>query len=128
MHIRLPLLEPDSFRARFNDPDSHPDGPLYHPLLAVALAWGARFSDHPVITADRDEISARAGSSNTYSHPERSRLVQLMVIRAREVAEANKAFRTAKMENIRLAILLGPLLGRESRFILLQQLQRVGNM
>lgn len=107
------MLEPDDFRARFNDPDCHPDGPLYHPLLAVALAWGARFSDHPIITADKDETSRSASGSESTVQPNRSRLIQMMVIRAREVAEVNKAFRNAKVDNVRLAILLEPLLARE---------------
>lgn len=113
VHIRLPLLEPEDFRARFIDPDCHPDGPLYHPLLAVALAWGARFSDHPIINADREETSAQPSGSSMPSQPSRSRMVQMLVIRAREVAEVNKAFRNAKVENVRLAILLEPLLARE---------------
>lgn len=112
VHIRFPILDPDEFRARFNEPDSG-EGPIYHPLLAVALAWGARFSDHPMIAADRDEMSTRRGGQEG---PERSRLVQLMIIRAREVAEVNKAFRIANLDNVRLAILMESLLARESEF------------
>lgn len=118
VHIRLPILEPDEFRARFSDPDAHPDGPVYHPLLAVALAWGARFSDHPIIAADRDEITKRRRDGPDGSGPdgpERSRLVQLMIIRAREVAEVNKAFRVASLDNVRLGILMESLLAREYR-------------
>lgn len=116
VHIRFPFLDSDDFRARFSDPDTHPEGPLYHPLLAVALAWGARFSDHPVIIADREEITSRltgASGAGMHGQPERSRLVQMMIIRAREVAEVNKAFRNAKVDNVRVAMLLESLLARE---------------
>lgn len=120
VHIRLPILDPDEFRARFSDPDTHPDGPVYHPLLAVALAWGARFSDHSIIAADRDEITNRRRDGRDgrdgpdgQGGPERSRLVQLMIVRAREVAEVNKAFRVASLDNVRLAILMESLLARK---------------
>lgn len=112
VHIRFPILDPDEFRARFNDPDAF-TGAIYHPLLAVALAWGARFSDHPIIAADREEITNRRGVDGQ-DGPGRSRLVQLMIVRAREVAEVNKAFRRASLDNVRLAILMETLLARKS--------------
>jgi hypothetical protein len=108
-HIRYPLLDPDQFRAQFNDPDTHPDGALYHPLLAVVLAWGARFSESNILVADREEMVARDQKGVS-----RCRVVQLLVIRAREVGEVWKAFRNAKMDNVILGILMEPLLARES--------------
>jgi hypothetical protein len=44
----------------------------------------------------------------------RCRMVQLLVIRAREVGEVWKAFRSATMDNVKLGILMEPLLARES--------------
>jgi hypothetical protein len=41
-------------------------------------------------------------------------MVQLLVIRAREVAEVCKAFRHPKIENVQLGILMEPLLARKS--------------
>jgi hypothetical protein len=41
----------------------------------------------------------------------------MMIIRAREVAEANKAFRIASLDNVRLAILMESLLARESNVV-----------
>jgi hypothetical protein len=63
--------------------------------------------------ADREEISSR-DSELRFKGFSRSRMVQLLVIRAREVAEMCKAFRYAKMENVQLGILLEPLLARKS--------------
>lgn len=86
---------------------------MYHPLLAVALAWGARFSECPTLTSDREEVSARDGTSALKGFT-RCRMVQLLVIRAREVSEVCKVFRNAKIENVQVGILLEPLLARES--------------
>jgi len=53
---------------------------------------------------DREETSAlmmdrnREGGSRS-----RSRLVRLLVVRAQEVLEANRAFRVAKVENLQAA-------------------------
>jgi hypothetical protein len=110
-HIRYPLLDPDRFRAQFAEPDTHPDGPIYHPLLAVALAWGARFSENPILLADRGEISARDPEANAKGFT-RSRMAQLLVIRGREVLEVCKVFRYAKMENVQVGILMEPLIAR----------------
>ena len=77
-HTRLPLLNPTQFRARLKQALSLPsptsptsldsgrtnssngDGNTstnnehVHPaLLATVLAWGAKFSEHPLIVADR---------------------------------------------------------------------------
>lgn len=108
-HIRYPLLDQDQFRAQFNDPDIHPDGALYQPLLAVAIAWGARFSESNILVADREEMTARDQKGVS-----RCRIVQLLVIRAREVGEVWKAFRSPKMDNVLLGILMEPLLARKS--------------
>ena len=108
VHIRFPILDPEDIRNRFASPDTHPAGPISHPLLAVALAFGARFSDNPAIAADREEISTREQGIRT-----RSRLVQLLVLRAREVCEMRKIHRIVTEENCATLILLEPLLGRE---------------
>ena len=107
-HIRYPLLDQDQFRVQFNDPDTHPDGAIYHPLLAVAIAWGARFSESNILVADRAEMTARDQKGVS-----RCRMVQLLVIRAREVGEVWKAFRSPKMDNVLLGILMEPLIARK---------------
>ena len=107
VHIRFPILDPEDIRARFANPDTHPAGPLSHALLAVSLAFGARFSDNPIIASDREEISVRMEGART-----RSRLVQLLVVRAREVCEVRKTHRIVSDENCATLVLLEPLLGR----------------
>jgi hypothetical protein len=78
-------------------------------LLAVALAWGARFSESNILVSDREEMTARDQRGGS-----RCRVVQLLVIRAREVGEVWKAFRSAKMDNVVLGILMEPLFARKS--------------
>jgi hypothetical protein len=107
VHIRFPILDPEDVRTRFASPDTHPNGPLSHALLAVSLAFGARFSDNPAISSDRAEISMREAGERT-----RSRIVQLMVVRTREVCEVRKIHRIVTNENCATLVLLEPLLGR----------------
>jgi hypothetical protein len=111
-NIRYPMLDPDQFRARFSDPDGHSDGPIHQPLLAVVLALGARFSESTMLLADREEISSRDPEARGKGFT-RCRVAQLLVIRAREVAEACKVFRIARIENVQLAMLMEPLLARK---------------
>lgn len=107
-HIRFPILDQQTFRERFSQPDTHPLGPMSHAMLATAIALGARFSDNPVITTDRAEVSARETGPRSWS-----RMVHLLVIRAREVAEVNKCHRIATVENCQSLTLIEVLLGRE---------------
>nr|XP_031861170.1 uncharacterized protein CI109_003531 [Kwoniella shandongensis]KAA5528242.1 hypothetical protein CI109_003531 [Kwoniella shandongensis] len=110
-HPRYPCGELETFRSRFQSPNTHPEGPLSHSLLAVALAYGARFSDHPVIVRDREECSSRDSDIGARGR-KRSRLIALAVIRAREVAEATKAFRLPSLEHVQALLMLEGLLGR----------------
>ncbi|KAH7340911.1 hypothetical protein B0J17DRAFT_716088 [Rhizoctonia solani] len=107
-HTRLPILDPHNFRARFKY--SLPQAPLPPPLpardieplplalIAVVLAWGAKFSEHPIIVHDR-------GASKDKS----SILARALVRRAREVAEAERIFRIATPDNVMICLLLEPL-------------------
>lgn len=118
VHIRLPILDPAHFKARFTQANSHVDGPPPHVLLAIVLAFGSLFSEHPLIIADREECSAAMRDELQPGQKRgvrvRSRLTQMMVLRAREVAEVNKAFRIPSVENIQAALLLDALMGGES--------------
>jgi hypothetical protein len=105
------MFDPVVFRERFADPDNHAAGPLPHHHIACALAFGARFSDSQTLAEDREEVSAR-----DVQHAQgrtRCRIAQLMVIRAREVAEVLKVWRQPKIENIQTCIMMEMLLGRE---------------
>lgn len=100
VHIRIPLISPTRFRAQFAT--ALAQGNSSHVLIAVVLAWGAKFSEHPIIAMDREETTAlEAGTVPLGGVPRsKSRLVRLLAIRAAEVLEANRAFRVAKLENI----------------------------
>lgn len=114
VHPRFAMYDPVAIRARLAAPDTHQDGPLPHNLLAVAIAVGARFSDHPVISADR--TACRDRDVRQYGEgkcPPRSRLVQMLVIRAREVVEVNKTHRIACLNNVQVLILAEAMCGRE---------------
>ena len=66
-------------------------------LLAVVLAWGAKFAEHPILALDRQ---ANGG---------RSRIAHTLVHKACEVADAEKVPRFATADNAIVALLLEPL-------------------
>ncbi|KAI5120761.1 hypothetical protein M0805_004725 [Coniferiporia weirii] len=108
-HTRLPLLNPTQFRARLKlalapqpqTPNSaHPassEKPLHPALLATVIAWGAKFSEHPLLVADREGADGQ------------SRLARTLVNRAREVAEAEKVHRISSVDHVVIALLIEPL-------------------
>ena len=106
-HTRLPLLNPAQFRSRLKlalEPNavSDPSERHLHPaLLATVIAWGAKFSEHPLLVADR------AGGEG------QSRLARTLVNRAREVAEAEKVHRISSVDHVVIGLLIEPLQNRE---------------
>nr|XP_019013725.1 uncharacterized protein I206_01796 [Kwoniella pini CBS 10737]OCF52506.1 hypothetical protein I206_01796 [Kwoniella pini CBS 10737] len=107
---RYTMIDSTLFRERFAMGSNHRLGNISHALLAIVLTYGARFSDHPVLQADGEECSLRDGVH--MKNRNRSRLVGLMVIRTREIAERSKIFRVASMENTHSCFLLEHLLGQ----------------
>jgi hypothetical protein len=107
VHIRLPLLDPSLFRRRFHDPDG-PDGPPFWPILACVLAWGAKFSEHGIIAKDREECSV-----GLQGERKRSRLIQMVAVRAQSVAEICKVYRVPSLENVQACLMLNVLEGGE---------------
>lgn len=107
VHSRLPILDEAEFKTKYRDPQTTMGGTLPHALLAVVLGFGARFTEHATFLADREEMSSRE------SDPGRSRMAQLLAIRAREVVEANKAFRVATLANAQALMILEGLVGRK---------------
>ena len=123
VHTRLPFLNPTHFRARLNV-----DVPQYasiyannssasgasaeetlHPaLMATVVAWGAKFSEHPLLVADRLNSPTR-----------QSGLAKTLIVRAREVAEALKVHRVPAAEHVVIALLIEPLQSRASSSVLL---------
>ncbi|KAI0322423.1 hypothetical protein OF83DRAFT_804844 [Amylostereum chailletii] len=84
----------------YSSPYSTP-GPVESPhpaLIAAVIAWGAKFSDHDLLKADR----AASGTPQ-------SALAKELIIRAREIAEAFKVHRIPKPEHVVIALLIEPL-------------------
>jgi hypothetical protein len=73
---------------------------LHPALVATVLAWGAKFSEHPLLVADRQRPS---GQSN---------LAKALVDRARELAEAMKVHRVPNADNVVIGLLIEPLQSR----------------
>lgn len=106
VHTRLPILDAHQFIASFRSPGAEGTTAVSHGLLAVVLAFGAKFTEHASFVADREEASERDGR-------EGSRLVKLLAVRAREVLETNKAHRIPTMENVQALILMEAVAARE---------------
>ncbi|KAJ7134442.1 hypothetical protein C8R44DRAFT_770486 [Mycena epipterygia] len=100
VHTRIPLLNPEQFRNRLQ---LHPSDPpntenVLHPaLIATVLAWGTKFSEHPLLVADRQ----RPGGQ--------SLLAKTLIDRARDLAEALKVHRIPSPDHVVIGLLLEPL-------------------
>lgn len=55
VHARLPLLNPQTFRKRYYERSPELGGPPSDIILALVIAWGAKFSENPLIAQDRDD-------------------------------------------------------------------------
>ncbi|KAH7913412.1 hypothetical protein BJ138DRAFT_1178081 [Hygrophoropsis aurantiaca] len=107
VHTRLPLLNPLQFRARLNLQTTAQRLPSFtqskqeaspHPaLIATVLAWGAKFSEHPLLVADRKRNGGQ------------SLLAKTMIERTRELAESLKVHRIPTSDNVVIALLIEPL-------------------
>jgi hypothetical protein len=115
VHTRIPLLNPDQFRKRLNaqinsrsqaiDFPSVSEKPLHPALVATVLAWGAKFSEHPLLVADRQ----RPGGQSC--------LARTAIDRARELAEAMKVHRVATPDHVVIGLLIEPLQSRAFSFL-----------
>jgi hypothetical protein len=115
VHTRLPFLNPTHFRARLNvnvpqyasiyanASNASADETLHPALMATVVAWGAKFSEHPLLVADRLNSPTRQSS-----------LAKTLIVRAREVAEALKVHRVPAAEHVVIALLIEPLQSRAS--------------
>lgn len=99
VHTRIPLLNPAQFRNRLQLSLSQPSGknPLHPALVATVLAWGAKFSEHPLLVADR----RRPGGQRL--------LAQELIDRARNLAEALKVHRIPTPDHVVIGLLIEPL-------------------
>lgn len=116
VHTRLPFLNPTHFRARLNvnvpqyasiyannssASGASAEETLHPALMATVVAWGAKFSEHPLLVADRLNSPTR-----------QSGLAKTLIARAREVAEALKVHRVPAAEHVVIALLIEPLQSR----------------
>ncbi|THH09267.1 hypothetical protein EW146_g8729 [Bondarzewia mesenterica] len=115
VHTRLPFLNPTHFRARLNvnvpqatagqytgGGGGVTEDPLHPALMATVIAWGAKFSEHSLLVADRAQNRMR-----------QSALAKTLINRAREVAEALKVHRVPAAEHVVIALLIEPLQSQE---------------
>lgn len=105
VHTRLPLLNPAQFRSRLQlypaNSNSSSEKSLHPALVATVLAWGTKFSEHPLLIADRK----RPGGQ--------SLLAKALIDRARDLAEALKVHRVASPEHVVIGLLIEPLQSRQ---------------
>ena len=110
---RFASLDRARLRARFAFPDGHPEGPIPDNLLAVMIAFGSRFTPLDTLDLDREECMDRDEMNGRVQRPPRSRIVQLVMIRTREVVEVQKTHRIPSLENIQVLSFMETLLARE---------------
>ncbi|KAJ7857696.1 hypothetical protein B0H14DRAFT_2352091, partial [Mycena olivaceomarginata] len=106
VHTRLPLLNPQQFRNKLHlQPGDPPntENPLHPALVATVLAWGTKFSEHPLLVADRKRPKGQ------------SLLAKTLIDRARNLAEALKVHRVPSPDHVVIGLLLEPLQSRESK-------------
>jgi len=103
VHTRIPLLNPAQFRRRLQLGLSQPpsESPLHPALVATVLAWGAKFSEHPLLVADR----RRPGGQRL--------LAKELIDRARDLAEALKVHRVPTPDHVVIGLLIEPLQSRQ---------------
>lgn len=79
-------------------------------LVATVIAWGAKFSEHPLFIADRH----RNGGQSAFA--------KVLINRARDLAEDMKVHRMPNADHVVIALLIEPLQSREcyqSRLLLM---------
>ncbi|KAF9242578.1 hypothetical protein BU15DRAFT_72694 [Melanogaster broomeanus] len=105
VHTRLPLLNPNQFRALLNLQttgqrpilSNKQQEPLHPALIATVLAWGAKFSEHELLVADRQKNGGQ------------SLFAKALLERCRELAESTKVHRIPHVQHVVIALLIEPL-------------------
>ena len=75
--------------------------PLPPALVAVVLAWGSKFSEHPLLILDRQNNNGR------------SRLSRILVKKAQEVAEGERCYRLNTSESVLTCMIVEGIGSRE---------------
>nr|VWO94904.1 Zn(2)-C6 fungal-type domain-containing protein [Ganoderma boninense] len=71
--------------------------PVHPALVAVVVAWGAKFSEHPLFVADR------------HQNRNQSVFAKVLINRARDLAEDMKVHRVPSADHVVIALLIEPL-------------------
>ncbi|PIL22842.1 transcription factor [Ganoderma sinense ZZ0214-1] len=74
-----------------------PQKPVHPALVAVVIAWGAKFSEHPLFVADR------------HQNRNQSAFAKVLINRARDLAEDMKVHRMPSADHVVIALLIEPL-------------------
>ncbi|THH27039.1 hypothetical protein EUX98_g7153 [Antrodiella citrinella] len=74
--------------------------PLHNALVATVIAWGAKFSEHPLLLGDRSRNSGQ------------SLMAKALINRARELAEDLKVHRVPSADHVVIALLIEPMQNR----------------
>ena len=91
-------MSPDAFLCFFVS--ERTDAPCVR-LVATVIAWGAKFSEHPLFIADRHHNKGQ------------SALAKVLINRARDLAEDMKVHRMPSADHVVIALLIEPLQSRE---------------
>lgn len=83
------------------------DEPLHPALIATVLAWGAKFSEHPLLVADRERNGGQ------------SLLAKALINRTRELAESLKVHRIPNTNHVVISLLIEPLQCRTYSILLI---------
>ncbi|CED85154.1 Zn(2)-C6 fungal-type DNA-binding domain [Phaffia rhodozyma] len=105
VQIRVPLIDPEFIRSQLDPDESNKHSS--NVLMAVVLAYGAKFSEHQIIIDDREETTLmNAQRDGRETGRMKSRLVSLLTARAQEVLETHRIYRVASLENVQAALLM----------------------
>ena len=74
-----------------------------HSLVATVIAWGAKFSEHPLLVKDRERNRGQ------------SQLAKTLINRTRDLAEDLKVHRVPNADHVVVALLIEPMQNREWR-------------
>ncbi|OBZ68942.1 hypothetical protein A0H81_11103 [Grifola frondosa] len=86
------------YHTALNGQSSHSSRKPLHPaLVATVVAWGAKFSEHPLFNADRERNAGQ------------SLLAKTLINRARDLAEDMKVHRIPNADHVVIALLIEPL-------------------
>ncbi|KAG7088535.1 hypothetical protein E1B28_012518 [Marasmius oreades] len=97
VHSRLPLLNPTQFRNQLKQQLSSNnvgEKPLHPALVATVIAWGSKFSEHPLLMADRQ------------THGGQGHFSKALINRTRELAEALHVHRVPNSDHVVIGLLI----------------------